>query len=159
VVEAFFAILPLLSPSQRDRVEPAARRRAAREESRERRTPLRAAAARPRQPFNCCSFSSFLPMWFDAQRGGQLTQEQPRSSSRRTVERSVDERAQRRDRGAVGTRRRGRALESGSAHCGRKLSRAESGGLDSVSSLHGSACCAVFADVGCVNGGTSGRTT
>eukprot|EP00966_Prymnesium_polylepis_P158705 3668312-Prymnesium_polylepis.1 len=65
-----------LSAAVAARARPAVGCPAAREESRERRTPLRAAAARPRQPCACCSFSSFLPLCFDAQHGGQLTQEQ-----------------------------------------------------------------------------------
>ena len=99
------------------RDDAAAMRRAARDKSRERRTPLHVAAT-PRQPCTFCSFFSILALWLDAQRGGQLTQEQPRRSARRADERGVEHRAQRRDRGAVRTRRHGRALVSSSAHCG-----------------------------------------
>eukprot|EP00966_Prymnesium_polylepis_P288645 6667143-Prymnesium_polylepis.1 len=46
-----------------------------------------------------------LSLWLDAQRSSQLREEQPRCSSRRAVERgAVEQRAQRRDRGAARTR-------------------------------------------------------
>eukprot|EP00966_Prymnesium_polylepis_P047308 1095230-Prymnesium_polylepis.1 len=108
------------------RDDAAAVRRAARDESRERRTPHAAACGGGASSAALCTFCSFftiLPLWLDAQRGSQLTQEQPRGSSRRAVERGVQQRAQRRDRGAVRTRGRGRALVSVSAHCGQKWPR------------------------------------
>ena len=97
-------------------VEAAAHRRAAREKSRGRRTPLLAAAARPWQPSSFCSTLLSLSLWLDVQRSSQLREEQPRGSSRRAIERGVEQRAQRRDRGAARTRGRGHTLVSGSAH-------------------------------------------
>ena len=64
-----------------------------------------------------------LLLWLDVQRSSQLREEQPRGSSRRAIERGVEQRAQRRDRGAARTRGRGRALVSGSAHLLRKWPR------------------------------------
>jgi hypothetical protein len=58
-------------------VEAAAHRRAAREKSRGRRTPLLAAAARPWQPSSFCSTLMSLSLWLDAQRSSQLREEQP----------------------------------------------------------------------------------
>eukprot|EP00966_Prymnesium_polylepis_P113018 2614057-Prymnesium_polylepis.1 len=65
-----------------------------------------------------------LSLWLDVQCSSQLREEQPRCSSRRANERGVEQRAQRRDRGAARTRGRGRALVSGSAHRLRKWPRA-----------------------------------
>ena len=93
VLERWPLVLVVVLAARDDAV---AVRRAARDETHARRTPLFAAAARPWQPSTFCSTLLSLSPWLDAQRSSQLREEQPHAAARVAVARVGVELAQRR---------------------------------------------------------------